>query len=119
MSSKWPGKPDWISQEDRDDVDSPALTAAQMGRMRPGHEVHPEFVERMERLRIQTERVGRMLAPIPIRAMRQLKLAGEDWQDRLCAALEGLLDGKSAEEIRARAGLDRPPAGAGTGTGRP
>ena len=88
-------KPDQISQEDWDAVDSPELSEEMIRSMRPASETHPDFVAAWQRTR------GKQKAPtkqqITIRLDRDViehfKKGGRGWQTRLNKVLrDAVLD---------------------------
>ena len=79
-------KPDWISQADWDDVDSPEMTESDFARMQPMSEEHKELFRRAR---------GPQKAPtkqlVSLRLDRDVvehfRASGEGWQSRMNAAL--------------------------------
>lgn len=82
-------KPDHISQEDWDAVDSPELTEEFMIGMRPAREVAPELVE-MQRRRgrppIKRPKISTTLR-LSADVVEHFKAAGPGWQTRIDEAL--------------------------------
>lgn len=91
-------KPDHISQEDWDAVDSPPLTAEILGKMRPAREVVPELITLQEHLRKQRGRPKSVNPKIAtqIRLSSEVveffKAQGRGWQTRIDAVLRGVVN---------------------------
>jgi uncharacterized protein (DUF4415 family) len=86
-------KPDDISQEDWDAVDSPPLTSEMIARMRPSRErMAPELFEKL--VRAQKEREAQEAAEredvtlsVDRDVLQHFKAEGGDWRARMSAAL--------------------------------
>jgi uncharacterized protein (DUF4415 family) len=90
-------KPDHISQEDWDAVDSPPLTAEFMSKMRPTRERNPRLIEAYRKFKR-----GRGPQKAPVKKLVSLRLDqdvlehfqadGEGWQTRLNEALRKIIE---------------------------
>lgn len=90
-------KPDHISQEDWDSVDSPPMTPEFMAGMRPTSEVRPEFLKAYHDFKR-----GRGPQKTPTKKLVSIRLdqdvvdhfqaTGEGWQTRINDALRKLLE---------------------------
>lgn len=99
-----PKKPDDISQEDWEGVDSPELTPEQLSRMRPLRESRPEFYAKVvaDQKRRRGER-GPQKAPTKVSTTLRLsqpvidhfKAGGPGWQTRIDRALLDLVEADS------------------------
>lgn len=82
-------KPDHISQQDWDAVDSPELTEDELARMRPARETQPEIVEAQNRggLRVRGPQKAPTKVATTIRldpdVVEYFKAGGRGWQTRL------------------------------------
>lgn len=89
-----PEKPDWISQEDWDSVESPPLTDEQLARMRPVVEVAPELMA-MARPRGRPPAIDPKVA-IKIRlspdVLARFRATGPGWQTRIDQTLRKALE---------------------------
>ncbi len=95
MSRKQPAaKPDHVSQEDWDEVDSPPIAPEQFAEFHPAKDMKPDLVARMKAAReARAERRGRgpQKAPTKISVTIRLdqdivdayKASGRGWQGRL------------------------------------
>lgn len=83
-------KPDHISQEDWDAVDSPELTDEMLKRMRPASEVVPEIVEAHRRSRGRPPKTTTKV-PTTLRLdadiVESFRRTGRGWQTRINEAL--------------------------------
>jgi uncharacterized protein (DUF4415 family) len=94
-------KPDWISQQDWDDLDIPEQTAEDFARARPAREVDPELVAAYEqgRIRYPGQR-GRQKEPTKVAVNIRLspdvvaffKSKGKNWQTRIDEALQAFVN---------------------------
>ena len=79
-------KPDHITQEDWDAVDSPPLSEELMSKMRPVRERHPDMPRRVRGPQRQPTKV-----PVSIRlspeVVEYFKASGKGWQGRIDEAL--------------------------------
>jgi uncharacterized protein (DUF4415 family) len=88
-----PKKPDYISQEDWDAVDSPELTVEFVAGMRPAHEVAPELIEmqiRRGRPPVTRPKVATTLR-LSQDVIDHFKAAGPGWQTRIDEALRDVV----------------------------
>lgn len=87
-------KPDHISQEDWDAVDSPELTEDMLKRMRPASEVVPEIVDEYRRSRgrppKETPKVATTVR-FDADIVEAFRLKGRGWQTRMNDALRDWL----------------------------
>jgi uncharacterized protein (DUF4415 family) len=82
-------KPDWVSQADWDDVDSPELSADEIAEMRPMAEVLPDIVESFRRARGPQKAPTKQLVSLRLDkdVIDHFRAGGEGWQSRINAAL--------------------------------
>ncbi|MFE0752733.1 BrnA antitoxin family protein [Inquilinus sp. NPDC058860] len=82
-------KPDDISQEAWDAVDSPPLTDEFMKRMRPAAEVHPELIELQRRYRGQQKAPTKQMVTLRLDpdVVEAFRAKGAGWQRRMNDAL--------------------------------
>jgi uncharacterized protein (DUF4415 family) len=91
-------KPDHISQEDWDAVDSPPLSEKILAKMRPAREVAPELIALQEHLRKQRGRPKSVNPKIAtqIRLSSEVveffKAQGRGWQTRIDAVLRDVVN---------------------------
>jgi uncharacterized protein (DUF4415 family) len=95
-------KPDHISKEDWDAVDSPELSEEFMAGMRPMREVAPELVE-MQRRRgrppVAQPKISTTLRLSP-EVLAHFRASGDGWQTRIDEALRGIV-AREAKKKRA------------------
>ncbi|NBX74826.1 MAG: hypothetical protein EBZ69_07595 [Alphaproteobacteria bacterium] len=86
-------KPDWISQEDWDSVDSPPMTKKQLARMRPAHEVVPQLVAAYRRKRAAKGQAGKRAVSIRLspEVIAFYKARGAGWQTRIDDTLKAIV----------------------------
>jgi len=84
-------KPDHITQEDWDAVDSPPLTDAMLRNMRPAPErMPPRLLEKLAERRKVREQAGareEVTLSLDRDVVEHFKAEGEDWRGRMSAAL--------------------------------
>jgi uncharacterized protein (DUF4415 family) len=91
-------KPDHISQEDWDAVDSPPLTKELLAKMRPVREVAPELIALQEHIQKQRGRpksVNPKIATqirLSAEVVEFFKAKGRGWQTRIDAVLRGVVN---------------------------
>jgi len=83
-----PARPDWISEEDWDAVDSPPLSDEQLARMRPVAEVAPELIELARRGSAEVEVQLRLSADV----LARLQATGPGWEARINDVLRKALE---------------------------
>jgi uncharacterized protein (DUF4415 family) len=87
-------KPDHISQEDWDAVDSPELTDEMLKRMRPASEVVPDLVEAYRRSRGRPPKAVTKIATtlrLDADIVESFRGTGRGWQTRMNEALRDWL----------------------------
>lgn len=90
-------KPDHISQEDWDAVDSPPITKRMMEGMRPTREVRPEFVKawrKFKRTRGAQKAPTKKLVSLRLDqdVLEHYRATGEGWQSRINETLRKALE---------------------------
>ena len=83
-------KPDHISQEDWDAVDSPPLTAEFVAGMRPVGETSPHLVEAWRRTRGKQKTPTKQLVSLRLDrdVLDRFRATGDGWQSRINEALK-------------------------------
>ena len=86
-------KPDAISQEDWDAVDSPELTDDQLAAMRPAGDVLPDVVEAFRKTRGQQKAPTKQQVTLRLDqdVVQHFKQDGAGWQTRINAALRTMI----------------------------
>ncbi len=91
-------KPEHISQEDGDDVDSPPLTDEMMAKMRPHKELFPDWPDRIT---LGPHKEPKKV-PVSIRFSPEMveyfKSSGKGWQSRLNQALCEYVDAHEPDD---------------------
>jgi uncharacterized protein (DUF4415 family) len=89
-------KPDHISQEDWDAVDSPPLTDEQLAAMRPAIEVVPDIVARYRRMRGKQKAPTKVLISLRVGrdVLDHFRARGKGWQTRMENVLRNHVAGK-------------------------
>ena len=80
-------KPDHISQEEWDGVDSPPLTDKMMSRMRPHRELFLDWPDRIARRPQKAPTKTKVTIRLSPRVVEHFKSQGKGWQTRFNEAL--------------------------------